>query len=260
MATLMNDNGSGSDADIRAQVSDEEWAVRVDLAAAYRLVAHYGWDDLIFTHLSARVPGPDHHFLINPYDMMFEEITASSLVKIDVEGQPVLPTSHPVNPAGFTIHSAVLSGRPDVFSVAHTHTRAGMAISAQKDGLLPLNQTALRFYNRLSYHPYEGVALDHSERERLIGHLGTNKAMILRNHGLLSVGETVPEAFNVLAYLEKSCQSQLDALSGGVELELPREEVCEHTAQQFEKFAPIGHRDWPGLLRKLDRIDPSFRD
>jgi len=135
-----------------------------------------------------------------------------------------------------------------------------MAISAQKDGLLPLNQTSLRFYKRLSYHPYEGVALDHSERERLIGHLGSNKAMILRNHGLLSVGETVSEAFNVLAYLEKSCQSQIDTLSGGVELELPSDEVCEHTAQQFEKFAPLGGRDWPGLLRKLDRIDPSFRE
>ncbi|MDF1735790.1 MAG: class II aldolase/adducin family protein [Minwuia sp.] len=244
---------------VRKKVSEEEWAVRVDLAAFYRLVALYGWDDLTATHLSARVPGEDA-FLLNPHGLFFDEITASSLIKLDYDGNVLMQGDYPVNQAGFTIHSAVLSGRPDVFSVAHTHTRAGMAVSAQKDGLLPLNQTALRFYKRLSYHPYEGVALDHSERDRLIGHLGTNKAMILRNHGLLSVGETVPEAFNVLAYLEKSCQSQLDALSGGVELELPSEEVCEHTAQQFEKFAPIGHRDWPGLLRKLDRIDPSFRD
>lgn len=244
---------------VRSKVSEEEWAVRVDLAAFYRLVALYGWDDLTATHLSARVPGEDA-FLLNPHGLFFDEITASSLIKLDYEGNVLMQGDYPVNQAGFTIHSAVLSGRPDVFSVAHTHTRAGMAISAQKDGLLPLNQTALRFYNRLSYHPYEGVALDHSERDRLIGHLGTNKAMILRNHGLLSVGETVPEAFNVLAYLEKSCQSQIDALSGGVELELPSEEVCEHTAQQFEKFAPLGHRDWPGLLRKLDRIDPSYRD
>lgn len=244
---------------VRNKVSEEEWAVRVDLAAFYRLVALYGWDDLTATHLSARVPGEDA-FLLNPHGLFFDEITASSLIKLDYDGNVLMQGDYPVNQAGFTIHSAVLSGRPDVFSVAHTHTRAGMAISAQKDGLLPLNQTALRFYNRLSYHPYEGVALDHSERERLIGHLGTNKAMILRNHGLLSVGETVPEAFNVLAYLEKSCQSQIDALSGGVELELPSEEVCEHTAQQFEKFSPLGHRDWPGLLRKLDRIDPSYRD
>lgn len=244
---------------VRNKVSDEEWAVRVDLAAFYRLVALYGWDDLTATHISARVPGEDA-FLLNPHGLFFDEITASSLIKLDYDGNVLMQGDFKANPAGYTIHSAVLSGRPDVFSVAHTHTRAGMAISAQKDGLLPLNQTALRFYNRLSYHPYEGVALDHSERERLIGHMGTNKAMILRNHGLLSVGETIPEAFNVLAYLEKSCQAQIDALSGGVELELPSEEVCEHTAQQFEKFAPLGHRDWPGLLRKLDRIDPSFRD
>lgn len=244
---------------IRSKVSAEEWAVRVDLAAFYRLVALFGWDDLTATHLSARVPGEDA-FLLNPHGLFFDEITASSLVKLDYDGNVLMQGDYPVNQAGYTIHSAVLSGREDVFAVAHTHTRAGMAISAQKDGLLPLNQTSLRFYNRLSYHPYEGVALDHSERERLIGHLGTNKAMILRNHGLLSVGESIAEAFSVLAYLEKSCQTQIDALSGGVELELPSEEVCEHTAQQFEKFAPLGSRDWPGLLRKLDRIDPSFRE
>ncbi|MDF1722639.1 MAG: class II aldolase/adducin family protein [Minwuia sp.] len=244
---------------VRSKVSAEEWAVRVDLAAFYRLVALNGWDDLTATHLSARVPGEDA-FLLNPHGLFFDEITASSLVKLDYEGNVLMQGDYPVNQAGYTIHSAVLSGREDVFSVAHTHTRAGMAISAQKDGLLPLNQTALRFYNRLSYHPYEGVALDHSERERLIGHMGTNKAMILRNHGLLSVGDSIAEAFNVLAYLEKSCQSQIDALSGGVELEMPSPEVCEHTAQQFEKFAPLGGRDWPGLLRKLDRIDPSFRE
>lgn len=244
---------------IRSKVSAEEWAVRVDLAAFYRLVALFGWDDLTATHLSARVPGEDA-FLLNPHGLFFDEITASSLVKLDYDGNVLMQGDYPVNQAGYTIHSAVLSGREDVFSVAHTHTRAGMAISAQKDGLLPLNQTSLRFYNRVSYHPYEGVALDHSERERLIGHLGTNKAMILRNHGLLSVGESISEAFSVLAYLEKSCQTQIDALSGGVELELPSAEVCEHTAQQFEKFAPLGSRDWPGLLRKLDRIDPSFRE
>jgi len=244
---------------IRKQVSDAEWAVRVDLAAFYRLVAFYGWDDLTATHLSARVPGEDA-FLLNPHGLFFDEITASSLVKIDFDGNPLLEGEYPVNPAGYTIHSAVLTGRPDVFSVAHTHTRAGMAISAQKNGLLPLSQTALRFYNRLAYHDYEGVALDHSERDRLIGHMSTHKAMILRNHGLLTAGESVSETFSLLAYLEKSCQLQIDALSGGQELQMPTPEVCEHTAQQFDKFAPIGKRDWPGLLRKLDRMDPSYRD
>jgi len=245
---------------VRDRVSEEEWNVRVDLAAFYRLIAHYGWDDLTATHVSARVPGEPNAFLLNPHGLFFDEITASSLVKIDYDNNVLLDGGYPVNQAGFTIHSAVLTGRPDVFCAAHTHTRAGMAVSAMKEGLLPLAQTSLRFYNRLSYHDYEGVALDHSERDRLIGHLGTNKAMILRNHGLLTAGESISETFSLLAYLEKSCQLQIDAISGGRELQLPDPEVCEHTAQQFDKFSPIGNRDWPGLLRKLDRIDPSFRD
>lgn len=245
---------------VRDRVSEEEWNVRVDLAAFYRLIAHYGWDDLTATHVSARVPGEPNAFLLNPHGLFFDEITASSLVKIDYDNNVLLDGGYPVNQAGFTIHSAVLTGRPDVFCAAHTHTRAGMAVSAMKEGLLPLAQTSLRFYNRLSYHDYEGVALDHSERDRLIGHLGTNKAMILRNHGLLTAGESISETFSLLAYLEKSCQLQIDAISGGRELQLPDPEVCEHTAQQFDKFSPIGNRDWPGLLRKLDRIDPSYRD
>lgn len=243
---------------VRDKVSDAEWDVRVDLAAFYRLVAHYGWDDLTATHISARVPGEDA-FLLNPHGLFFDEITASSLVKVDYDNNVLLDGGYPINQAGFTIHSAVLSGRPDVICAAHTHTRAGMAVSAMKDGLLPLAQTALRFHNRLSYHDYEGVALDHSERERLIGHLGMNKAMILRNHGLLTCGESVSETFNVLFYLEKSCQLQVDCLGSGRELHLPDEETCEYTAQQFDKFSPLGKRDWPGLLRKLDRIDPGFR-
>ncbi|ANK82679.1 MAG: class II aldolase [Rhizobiales bacterium NRL2] len=243
---------------VRDKVSDAEWDVRVDLAAFYRLVAHYGWDDLTATHISARVPGEDA-FLLNPHGLFFDEITASSLVKVDYDNNVLLDGGYPINQAGFTIHSAVLSGRPDVTCAAHTHTRAGMAVSAMKDGLLPLAQTALRFHNRLSYHDYEGVALDHSERERLIGHLGKNKAMILRNHGLLTCGESVSETFNVLFYLEKSCQLQVDCLGSGRELHLPDEETCEFTAQQFDKFSPLGKRDWPGLLRKLDRIDPGFR-
>lgn len=244
---------------VRAKVSDEEWAVRTDLAAFYRLVALNEWDDLTATHLSARVPGEDA-FLLNPHGLFFDEITASSLVKVDFDNNVLLDGGYPINPAGFTIHSAVLHGRKDVFSVAHTHTRAGMAISAQKDGLLPLSQTSLRFYNRLGYHEYEGVALDHSERDRLIEHMGNHKAMILRNHGLLTAGESVAEAFSLLAYLEKSCQLQIDALSGGRELQLPTPEVCEETAQLFDRFSPMGDRDWPGLLRKLDRLDPSFRE
>ena len=188
MATVMKPGTVANDDHVRAAVSDEEWAIRVDLAAAYRLVALYGWDDLIFTHLSARVPGPEHHFLINPYDMMFEEITASSLVKIDVEGQPVVPTSHPVNPAGFVIHSAVHRGRADANCVMHTHTLAGMAIAAQQGTLLPLNQMMMELIGRVALHDYEGVATEEnlSERERLVRDLGDKPAMILRHHGLLT--------------------------------------------------------------------------
>lgn len=244
---------------VRDKVSDAEWEVRVDLAAFYRLVAHFGWDDLTATHISARVPGEDA-FLLNPHGLYFDEITASSLVKVDYDNNVLLDGGYPINQAGFTIHSAVLTGRPDVDCAAHTHTRAGMAVSAMKDGLLPLAQTSLRFYNRISYHDYEGVALDHSERERLIGHLGTNKAMVLRNHGLLTCGESVSETFNLLFYLEKACQLQVDCLGSGRELHLPTDEVCEHTAQQFDKFSPLGKRDWPGLLRRLDRMDPSYRE
>ena len=195
MATLMNDNGSGSDADIRAQVSDEEWAVWVVLAAAYRLVAHYGWDDLIFTHLSARVLGPDHHFLINPYDMMFEEITASSLVKIDVNGQPVLPTSHPVNPAGFVIHSALHMNCEDAHAVMHLHTPSGQAVSAMAEGLLEYTQTGMIARSDIAYHEYEGIATDLEERDRLVEDMGDKHAMILRNHGTLTIGQTVGDLF-----------------------------------------------------------------
>ena len=179
MATLMNDTGAGNDADVRGQVSDEEWAVRVDLAAAYRLVALYDWDDLIFTHLSARVPGPEHHFLINPYDMMFEEITASSLVKIDVEGQPVIPTSHPVNPAGFTIHSALHMNCEAAHAVMHLHTPAGQAVSAMADGLMEHTQTGMIARSDIAYHEYEGIATDLEERDRLVEDMGDKHTMIL---------------------------------------------------------------------------------
>lgn len=255
--TIMAD-GAALTPSLKNKVSAEEWQVRVDLAACYRLVGHFGWDDGTATHISARVPGEDA-FLLNPHGLFFDEITASSLVKMDFDNNVLLETGYPANPAGFTIHSAVLSAREDVNSVLHTHTRAGMAVSAMKCGLLPITQTALRFHNRISYHDYEGIADDWEERQRLIRDLGpTNKAMMLHNHGLLVAGAHVPEAFHLIAYLEKSCQSQLDAMNAGTELIMPSGQVAEHTAQQFDNFSPMGERDWPGHLRRLDRVLPGY--
>lgn len=264
MATLMNDNATGSDADVRGQVSDEEWQVRVDLAAAYRLVAHYGWDDLIFTHLSARIPGPEHHFLINPYDMMFDEITASSLVKIDVEGQPVLPTAHPVNPAGFTIHSALHMNCDNANAVMHLHTPAGQAVSAMEFGLLPHTQTSMIAGSDIAYHEYEGIATDLEERERLVEDMGDRHVMILRNHGTLAIGNTVAECFLRLYFLERACDAQVKMLSAGYDnLSTPPqgtpEKVKEQTRPEGMGMVANGLA-WPALLRKLDRIDPSFRN
>ena len=264
MATLMNDNASGSDADVRAQVSDEEWATRVDLAAAYRLVALYGWDDLIFTHLSARVPGPEHHFLINPYDMMFEEITASSLVKIDVDGQPVIPSPHPVNPAGFTIHSALHMNCDDAHSVMHLHTPHGQAVSAMEFGLLEHTQTGMIARHDIAYHEYEGIATDLEERERLVEDMGDRHAMILRNHGTLTIGKSVGECFLRLYFLERACEAQVHMLSAGREnLNNPP----QGTPEKVQTQTPPGGVGmlanalaWPALLRKLDRIDSSFRN
>jgi len=252
-----------------AQVEDTamapgEWEARVDLAAAYRLVALYGWDDLIFTHLSARVPGPEHHFLINPYDMMFEEITASSLVKIDVEGNPVGKSEHPVNPAGFTIHSAIHMAREDAGAVMHLHTPHGQAVSAMEFGLLPHTQTAMIAKHNVAYHDYEGIATDLDERERLVEDLGEKHAMILRNHGTLTVGNSVAAAFVRLYFLERACEAQVHMLAAGREnLNNPPQGTEDKVAVQS---APGGmgmlaeRLAWPALLRKLDRIDPSFRD
>src|SRR5438477_664313 len=203
---------------IREQVSEAEWQVRVDLAAAYRLVALYGWDDLIFTHISARVPGAEHHFLLNPYGMMFEEVTASSLVKIDLHGNKLMATPHFINPAGFTIHSAVHEAREDALCVMHLHTRHGIAVSAQKDGLLPLSQQAMFALASLAYHDYEGLALDEKEKPRLVADFGEKKFLILRNHGLLAVGRNAAEAFLGMFLLERACQIQILAQSGGGEL------------------------------------------
>jgi ribulose-5-phosphate 4-epimerase/fuculose-1-phosphate aldolase len=248
---------------IREQVSEEEWALRVDLAAAYRLVAYYGWDDLIFTHLSARVPGPEHHFLINPYTHMFDEITASSLVKIDVEGNRVMDVRQPVNKAGFVIHSAVHMGRDDAHAVLHLHTPHGQAVSAMAEGLLPHTQTAMIAMHDVAYHDFEGIATELDERERLVADLGTKNAMILRNHGTLTVGESVAQAFLRMYYLERACEAQVLMLSAGrAGLHEPNQGVAEKVETQTA--APGMKRlaeglAWPALLRKLDRIDPSFR-
>ena len=249
--------------DTAEEMAPGEWQARVDLAAAYRLVALYGWDDLIFTHLSARVPGPEHHFLINPYDMMFEEITASSLVKIDVEGNPVGRSDRPVNPAGFTIHSAIHMAREDAAAVMHLHTPHGQAVSAMEFGLLPHTQTAMIAKHNVAYHDYEGIATDLEERERLVEDLGDRHAMILRNHGTLAVGETVGAAFVRLYFLERACQAQVMMLAAGREnLNNPPQGTEEKVAGQSNArgMGMLAERlAWPALLRKLDPIDPSFR-
>jgi len=264
MATLFEVNSAADDSQIRGSVSEDEWKVRVDLAAAYRLVALYGWDDLIFTHLSARVPGPEHHFLINPYDMMFEEITASSLVKIDVDGMPVLPTSHPVNPAGFTIHSALHMNCEDAHAVMHLHTPSGQAVSAMADGLMEHTQTAMIARADIAYHEYEGIATDLEERERLVEDMGDKHVMILRNHGTLTIGKTVGECFLRLYFLERACDAQVKMLAAGREgLHNPPQGTPEKVRDQTPGagMAMVANGlAWPALLRKLDRIDPSFRN
>jgi ribulose-5-phosphate 4-epimerase/fuculose-1-phosphate aldolase len=232
---------------LREQVTEAEWKARVDLAAAYRLVALYGWDDLIFTHISARVPGDEHHFLLNPYGMMFEEVTASSLVKIDLQGNKVMESPHFINPAGFTIHSAV---------------RNGIAVSAQQDGLLPLSQQAMFVLSSLAYHDYEGLALDETEKPRLVADFGDKKFLILRNHGLLTVGRTVAEAFLGMFSLERACEIQILAQAGGGKLApIPHEIISRVASQTNAVMMGMGAAlTWPGLLRKLDRLDQSYRE
>jgi ribulose-5-phosphate 4-epimerase/fuculose-1-phosphate aldolase len=237
-----------------------EREVRVALAACYRLIAHFGMDDLVYTHISARVPGEPGHFLINPYGLMFHEITASSLVKIDYDGAIVEDTGYPVNKAGFVIHSALHMEKPEVNCVLHTHTRAGIAASCLEEGLLHINQHSAMFYNRLAYHDYEGIALDLDERSRLVRDLGDKPAMMLRNHGLLTTGRTVPEAFTLMYYLEQSCRIQIDLMATGRKLTRLSDNVLQHTAEQFVSSPlPCGEREWPALLRLLDAKDPGFR-
>jgi len=253
-----------TDRSMKGRVSDAEWETRVDLAACYRLLAHHGMTDNTATHISARVPDEPDTFLLNPYGCLFDEITASSLVKINHKGEIVDGSTYPYNEAGFCIHSAVLKGRPEINSALHTHTDAGMAVSAMKCGLLPISQTALRFYDNIAYHNYEGIADDLDEQKRLQKDLGGAYAMILKHHGLLTVGRSVAEAFLMIWDLEKACQSQIWAMSGGMDnIEPLPEEVCRRTADQYKRYygnKPAGENGWPAQLRLLDRIDPSYRN
>jgi ribulose-5-phosphate 4-epimerase/fuculose-1-phosphate aldolase len=246
--------------DVKAQVSAAEWEQRVNLAACYRLVALYGWDDLIFTHVSARVPGAEKHFLINPYGMFFEEITASSLVKVDLEGRKAMESPYEINPAGFVIHSAIHAARGDAHCVLHTHTLNGVAVSAQKDGLLPISQQSIFPLASIGYHAYEGVALRDEEKPRLVRDLGDKSFLMLRNHGLLTVGETVADAFLFMYIFEAACSIQLRA-QGSAELVQVDPRIvagAQAQAKQVTRGAGAGLA-WPGLLRKLDRLDAGFR-
>jgi len=239
-----------------------ERQARIDLAAAYRLVALFGWDDLVFTHLSMRVPGPEHHFLINPYGLMFEEITASSLVKVDIDGNKVEDSPYPVNPAGFLIHSTVHAAREDARCVIHVHSVNGVAVSAQEGGLLPISQQATLILTSLGYHDYEGIALNDDERPRLVRDLGTNDYLILRNHGLLTVGESPADAFLRMYLLEASCMIQVRAQSGGAALRPIDPAIVDEVgaATATATLGQFGGIAWPGLLRRLDRRLPGYAD
>ncbi|MGS0753887.1 class II aldolase/adducin family protein [Roseateles sp. GG27B] len=245
---------------VKQQVSEQEWQLRCDLAACYRLVAHYGWSDLVFTHISARLPGPEHHFLINPYGLMFDEITASSLVKIDQDGNKVLDSPFPVNPAGFVIHSAVHQAREDAHCVLHTHTRAGVAVSAQACGVLPISQQSTFVLASLAYHGYQGVAFRPEEKPSLQADLGLSNFLVLRNHGLLTVGRTIADAFLAMYLFESTCQIQISAQAGG-ELNRIDPQIVAGTAQAMQvQTSGLGAAFvWPALLRKAERLDPGYK-
>ncbi|MBP0590691.1 class II aldolase/adducin family protein [Paraburkholderia sp. LEh10] len=252
---------ASTDVSLKHAVSSAEWEARVNLAAAYRLVALFGWDDLVFTHISARVPGPEHHFLINPYGMMFDEITASSLVKVDLDGRKVSDSPYDVNPAGFNIHSAVHAAREDALCVMHTHSINGVAVSAQQAGLLPLSQQSLIVLASLGYHDYEGIALNEDEKPRLVRDLGSNTYLMLRNHGLLTVGATPADAFAAMYFFEASCMIQVRAQSGGSKLSPIAQPILDgirHQAMQATRGVSAGALVWPGLLRRLDRANPGY--
>ncbi len=241
-------------------VSPEEWQLRVDLAACYRLAAHYGWSDLVFTHISARLPGPEHHFLINPYGLMFDEITASSLVKVDLQCNKLLDSPFPVNPAGFVIHSAVHEARDDAQCVMHTHTRAGVAVSAQKDGVLPISQQSTFVLASLAYHDYEGVAFRDDEKPRLKADMGRANFLMLRNHGLLVAGKSIPDAFLSMYLFETTCQIQVSAQAGGELTQInPAIVSGVREAMRVQTGGQGGAFVWPSLIRKLDRLDPGYK-
>lgn len=249
----------GTSPSIKSRVSEAEWQVRVELAALYRLVALNGWDDMIFTHISARVPGPEHHFLINPYGFYFDEITASSLVKVDLEGNIVQDTPYFINPAGFTIHSAVHAAREDAKFVIHLHTVNGVGVAAQAEGLLSVSQNACLLQHQVAYHGYEGLALNHDERERLVADLGDKPLMLLRNHGTLAVGETAAQTWIGIFFLERACAQQVAALSGGREhILLAPDEAQAETKEQGRGIGFVSSLAWPGALRQLDRKSPGY--
>jgi ribulose-5-phosphate 4-epimerase/fuculose-1-phosphate aldolase len=243
---------------VKGKVSHEEWQARVDLAALYRLVALYGWDDMIYTHISARVPGPDHHFLINPYGLFFDEITASSLVKVDLEGAVLDETQYFINPAGFTIHSAIHAARDDAHYVMHLHSDQGVAVAAQREGLLPLSQHALVVLPNLAYHDYEGIALNLDERERLVADLGTKSLMLLRNHGTLAVGATAGDCWTAMFFLERACKQQVMALSCGRDKVLLAPDASQGEVRNQTNRGVGGALAWPGCLRRLDRMSPGY--
>ena len=249
-------------ASVRDRVSPEEWQQRVNLAAAYRLVAHFRWDDLVFTHLSARVPGPEHHFLINPYGMLFDEITASSLVKVDLDGKKVMESPYEINPAGFVIHSAIHAAREDAQCVLHVHSLNGIAVSAQRKGVLPISQQSIFVLSSLAYHDYEGVALRDDEKPRLVHDLGDKRFLMLRNHGLITVGSNVADAFVALYFFEATCAIQVRAMQAGSELISIDSRIIDTAQAQAQAVTRGlgGGLAWPALLRRLDRLDPSYND
>jgi ribulose-5-phosphate 4-epimerase/fuculose-1-phosphate aldolase len=249
-------------ASVRDHVSPEEWQLRVSLAAAYRLVAHFRWDDLVFTHLSARVPGPEHHFLINPYGMLFDEITASSLVKVDLDGKKVMESPYEINPAGFVIHSAIHAAREDAQCVLHVHSLNGIAVSAQPRGVLPISQQSIFVLSSLAYHNYEGVALRDEEKPRLVHDLGDKRFLMLRNHGLITVGGNVADAFVALYFFEATCAIQVRAMQAGSELISIEPQIIATAQAQAQAVTRGlgGGLAWPALLRRLDRLDPSYKD
>lgn len=253
---------AGTTLQIRNLVSNEEWQLRVDLAACYRLAALYGWTDLVFTHITARIPGPEHHFLINPYGLTFDEITASSLVKVDQQCTKIIESPYPVNPAGFVIHSAVHAAREDVQCVLHTHTRAGVAVSAQEAGVLPISQQSTLVLASLAYHDYEGVAFRDDEKPRLQADLGNANYLMLRNHGLLTVGTTIADAFVKMYIFETTCQIQIAAQAGGGKLREVNGKIIEAIGQAIKvQTGGLGGGQlvWPSQIRKLERLDPSYK-